>query len=50
MKFLCDVHISYKLVKFLEKKGFESIHITKILDGSKTKDEEFVAKRIDMII
>ena len=40
MKFLCDVHIPYKLVKYLEKKGFESIHINKILNGSKTKDED----------
>lgn len=38
MKFLCDVHISYKLVHFLNSKGFIAIHVNTILEGSKTKD------------
>jgi predicted nuclease of predicted toxin-antitoxin system len=27
MKFLCDVHISFKLVKHLGALGFETIHV-----------------------
>ena len=40
MKFLCDVHISYKVVKFLAKSGFETIHVNQILDGWNTKDKD----------
>lgn len=40
MKVLCDVHISYKLVKYLNNKGITSIHINEILDRSNTKDSE----------
>ena len=32
MKFLCDVHISYKLVSHLKSMGFETIHVNDILD------------------
>jgi predicted nuclease of predicted toxin-antitoxin system len=38
MKFLCDVHISYKLCKFLESKDFECIHINKVLEKWHTPD------------
>jgi len=38
MKFLCDVHISYKIVKFLSDSGFHSVHVNRILQGSHTKD------------
>lgn len=38
MKFLCDVHISYKIVKYLRSSGFETVHINEILDKWHTKD------------
>lgn len=38
MKFLCDVHISYKLVNFLNSQGYLAIHVNSILEGSETKD------------
>lgn len=40
MKFLCDVHISYKLVKHLSRLGYETIHVNDILDKWFTKDNE----------
>ena len=40
MKFLCDVHITYKLVKQLKDRGFEAEHINKILDKWHTSDEK----------
>lgn len=40
MKFLCDVHISFKLVKHIETLGFEAIHVNNILDSSETKDSD----------
>lgn len=40
MKFLCDVHISYKLVRQLISLGFESVHVNEILDKSETKDSD----------
>jgi predicted nuclease of predicted toxin-antitoxin system len=38
MKFLCDVHISHKIVAHLKSLGCESIHVNEILDKSETKD------------
>ncbi len=38
MKFLCDVHISYKLTNYLISLGFQAIHINEILDKWETKD------------
>ena len=38
MKFLCDVHISYKVVKYLRSLGFETLHVNEILDKWYTKD------------
>ncbi len=38
MKFLCDVHISHKLVNHLKLLGFEAIHINNILDSWNTSD------------
>jgi predicted nuclease of predicted toxin-antitoxin system len=32
MKFLCDVHISYKVVKHLNSMGFKAVHVNEILD------------------
>ena len=40
MKFLCDVHISYKVVKFLSDLGHEAIHVNTILEKWHTKDTE----------
>jgi len=40
MKFLCDVHISYKIVKRLNSLGYESIHINDILEKCHTKDSD----------
>ena len=40
MKFLCDVHISFKLVKALSDLGHEAIHVNAILDKWFTKDAE----------
>jgi len=40
MKFLCDVHISYKIVNFLNSSGFETIHINQVLDKWFTKDRD----------
>ena len=38
MRLLCDVHISYKVVKHLISLGFETIHVNEILDKWHTKD------------
>ncbi|MDZ7935340.1 MAG: DUF5615 family PIN-like protein [Emticicia sp.] len=38
MKFLCDVHISYKICKSLEKQGHTAIHVNDILDKWFTED------------
>lgn len=38
MKFLCDVHISYKICKSLEKLGHTAIHVNNILDRWFTED------------
>ncbi len=46
MKFLCDVHISIKLVKFLISKNYECTHVNTILDKWFTKDQE-IAKYVD---
>lgn len=40
MKVLCEVHISFKVCKFLNENGFYAIHINDILDKSETKDSE----------
>ena len=38
MKFLCDVHISYKLCKYLTSQGYECIHVNMILEKWHTPD------------
>jgi predicted nuclease of predicted toxin-antitoxin system len=43
MKFLCDVHISYKIVNHLIFLGFECIHVNNILDKWYTKDKDICA-------
>lgn len=52
MKFLCDVHISFKLVNAILKLGFECIHVNSILDKWHTKDADIAkfANENDYII
>ena len=38
MKYLCDVHIPYRLVNYLKSQGREAIHVNSILDKWHTKD------------
>jgi hypothetical protein len=38
MRFLCDVHISFKLTNHLIYLGFEAVHVNQILDKSESKD------------
>ncbi len=38
MKVLCDVHISYKVVRFFKNKGIEAIHVNELPDKWFTKD------------
>ena len=40
MQFLCDVHISYKIVDFLNNTGYKTIHVNTILDKWYTKDKD----------
>ena len=40
MKFICDVHIPYKLVNHLRILGFEAFHINEILDKWITSDSK----------
>lgn len=42
MKFLCDVHIPYKLVKFLKEKECESFHINAVFADPKTSDAKII--------
>jgi len=52
MKFLCDVHISYKLTKYLESLGYESIHVNEILEKWHTADNQICdyADKNDFIV
>jgi predicted nuclease of predicted toxin-antitoxin system len=47
MRFLCDVHISYKIVNFLCSLGHEAIHVNEILQKSQTKDSD-ISKYADL--
>ncbi len=38
MKVLCDVHISYKVVRFFKQKGIETLHVNELPDKWFTKD------------
>lgn len=40
MKFLCDVHISYKVVNFLTGLGYETVHVNQILNKWNTRDKD----------
>jgi len=52
MKFLCDVHISFKIQKLLVSLGFEAIHVNDILDKWYTSDKDICsyADLNDMIV
>lgn len=43
MKFLCDVHISYRLAKHIQNAGHTAIHVNTILDKWLTKDNDIAA-------
>jgi predicted nuclease of predicted toxin-antitoxin system len=38
MKFLCDVHIPYKLVSLLQTKGYDAIHVNNLPEKWYTTD------------
>ncbi|SEH05674.1 Uncharacterised protein [Candidatus Venteria ishoeyi] len=40
MKFLCDVHIPYRLVKWLEQQGMEALHVNRLPDKWHTTDQD----------
>jgi predicted nuclease of predicted toxin-antitoxin system len=40
MKFLCDVHIPFALVKFLSEQGFETMHVNSMPKKWHTSDSE----------
>ena len=52
MKFLCDVHISYKIVRYLRSLEFETIHVNEILEKWHTKDGDICtyADENDLIV
>lgn len=52
MKFLCDVHIPYKLKNHLKLLGFEVFHVNEILDKWVTSDSKicFFADQNDLIV
>lgn len=52
MKFLCDVHISYKLVRYLGSQGFETVHVNDILERWHTTDSAICryADENDMVV
>lgn len=43
MRFLCDVHISYKIKKFLQSQNHYCIHINEILAQDRTEDHDISA-------
>lgn len=40
MKVLCDVHISFRLVKYLQSQEIDAVHVNAILDKWNTKDSD----------
>ncbi len=38
MKFICDVHISYQLVRFIKENGHEALYVNDIFQSSTTSD------------
>jgi predicted nuclease of predicted toxin-antitoxin system len=47
MNFICDVHLPYRLVNYLKKRGHQATHVNDILDGSNSKDID-IAKYADI--
>ena len=43
MRFLCDVHISFKIAKHLSSLGYETMHVNDMPDKWFTKDREISA-------
>lgn len=43
MQVVCDVHISYKIVRLFEEHEIRALHINKILHGSGTADKEIAS-------
>ncbi|MEP6467539.1 MAG: DUF5615 family PIN-like protein [Parafilimonas sp.] len=43
MRFLCDVHISYKIKAFLQSQDHYCIHINEILSQDRTDDRDISA-------
>ena len=43
MKILCDVHLPKKLVQSICEQGIKAIHGSEILNGWRTKDNDFCA-------
>jgi predicted nuclease of predicted toxin-antitoxin system len=52
VKFICDVHIPIKLVKYLDKSGFEALHVNTLPNSYYSKDAEITefADRHGMIL
>ncbi len=52
MRFLCDVHISFKLVSYLRSLEIHATHVNQILDKWHTKDEDICtyADEHDLIV
>ena len=52
MKFLLDVHISYKIAQYLRSAGFQATHVNEMLDKWNTKDQDIClyADENDMIV
>ena len=52
MKFLCDVHISRKIVNHLKMKGHQAIHVNDILNKSETSDRDIClyADKVGLIV
>lgn len=52
MRFLCDDHVSYKLVKYLKDLSIETIHVNEILDKWNTTDKDICiyADENDLIV
>lgn len=52
MKFLCDVHIPYKLLKYLKHQGCEAFHVNQLFSDPRTSDNNITryADEHDLII
>lgn len=46
MKFICDVHLAYKLVNYLKRRGCECHHVNTIFADPRASDQD-IAKHAD---